>query len=103
MMWSTSIRTRLGMVVTRSQQHYRTVLTLSLPLWPQREPRESGSTLRQRPLGGNGDVTIGEAHALWTERLAVLVHRWAEAGGAECERIQLRTAALPSFAPHRGN
>ena len=32
----------------------------------------------------------------------VLVHRWAEAGGAECECIQLRTAALPSFAPHRG-
>ena len=65
----------------------------------------NGSTLRHMPNGGNGDATIGVAYALWTERLAVLVHRhrWAEAGGAECERIKLRTAALPSSAPHRGN
>ena len=40
----------------------------------------NGSTLRHMPNGGNGDVAIGEAYALWTERLAVLVHRWAEAG-----------------------
>ena len=100
MVWSTS--TRLGLTAMRSRQHCRMVLTLPLPLWPQRESRESGSTLRHRPHGGNDDVTIGEAHALWTERLAVLVHRWAEAGGEECELIQLRTAALPSSAPHRG-
>ena len=30
-----------------------------------------------------------------------MVHRRAERGGAECERIKLRTAALPSSALHR--
>ena len=63
----------------------------------------NGSTLRRVWNGGNGDVAIGEAYELWTERLAVLVHTWAKAGGAECECIKLRTAALPSSAPRRGN
>ena len=30
-----------------------------------------------------------------------VVHRRAEAGGAECERIKLRTASLPSSTLHR--
>ena len=40
----------------------------------------------------NGAVAIGGK---------AMVHRRAEAGGAECERIKLRTAALPSSALHR--
>ena len=51
---------------------------------------------------GNGDVTISETYKLRTERLTVVVHRRAEVGGAECERIKLRTAAIRSFALRRG-
>ena len=31
--------------------------------------------LPSSPFGDNGDVTIGEAHVLWAERMTVLVHR----------------------------
>ena len=52
MMWSTLIRTRLGTMVMRSRQHYWTVPTLPLPLWPQREPRESGGITLAQPRSG---------------------------------------------------
>ena len=66
MMWSTLIRTRLGMTVMRSRQHYRTVLPLSLPLSPRREPRGSEEDepsaqdarkhQRRRPLAIHGSA-----------------------------------------------
>ena len=40
----------------------------------------------------NDAVTVGET---------AMVHRRAEAGGAECEHIKLRAAALPSSALRR--
>ena len=50
------------------------------------------SILRHMLNNDNGAVTIGGK---------AMVHRRAEAGGAVCERIKLRTAALPFFALHR--
>ena len=115
MIWSTSIRTRLGVVVTRSQQHYRTVLPLSLPLPPRREPRGSGGksiTIRHKALA---KISVGGSWpymaALRTQtrvlasgsptiRRAVQGRRGR--GGWRCGRnegVPLFSTTTPAYAP----